>query len=284
MRYVKRRRKSKRSRRDNTGSGFLTITVIVCGVLIYVLYVSSAGQWIKKNYIEPVFFDQNKETTQDNKDGGKTEPSVTEHVLSLEGFTMYAMQTGAYSGHENAQKQAEEIRKQGGAGYVYKDDVYRVFAFGYPSEGEANTVKDQLKTVGNMDSSVFTLSVPKIDFKITGENSGYEAVNSSFKTYLEIKDKVSEVAVRLDKKELTKEQAKKEIDALGSQLKSALSSIEKLSHGEEKLQRFVNVYKETITLFDGISESDEIIFSAGIKNIYIHMVCSYSQYVKSLTS
>lgn len=286
MRYIKKRRRSKRGSGGRNSGSFLAISVIVCGVLIYALYASSAGKWIKEKYIDPVF-------SQDQSNSGTSTPTTTapktqdssgkEHTMSLEGFTVYAMQTGAYAGEDNASKQASEIKKQGGAGYIYKDDMYRVFAFGYANENEANVVRDQLRSVGNVDSSVYTLAVPKIDFKITGDQDSYEKVNGAFKTYLEVKDKVNSIAVRLDKKELTKEQAKSELDTLKKQLNEALTSVEKLKKGEDKLEQFSKVYKDTLSLFDGLSDSDEVIFSAGIKNIYVEMVCKYSAYIKSLS-
>lgn len=292
MRYVNKRHRKKDNRE---GRSFFAISVIVCGMLIYALYVSSAGKWIMKNYIEPVFLEnkdadtkQSEVTEQKGGDSqnnsGNTGGNTEQRTMSYEGFTMYSMQVGAFSAKENADQAAKEIKSRGGAGYVLHDGMYRVLAFGYSSEGEANTVKDQLKTAASMESSVYAVTVPRLDFKVTGEEKNLQAVDSAFKTYLSSKDKMGQLAINLDKNEITKEQAINELDAIKKELSNAVGGIDKLSKSDEKLGKFHSVCKDIIALFEEMTDSDMTVFSANVKNIYMEMVCRYSAYVKEVSA
>lgn len=284
MRYIKKRRR----KRDGGNRSFFAITVIVCGLLIYALYASSAGKWIMDNYIQPVFFEDksvNTDVTEKKQDTeNKDNSEQVQQTMSYDGFTMYAMQIGAYSAKENADAAAEDLKKKGGAGYVLHDGTYRVLAFGYGSQGEANTVKEQLKTAASMDSSIYTVTVPRLDFKVTGEQKNLAAVDSAFKSYISAKDKVGELAVKFDKSELTKEQVKTEMDAIKKEMQEKINAIDKLAGSDEKLGQFHSLSKDMIKLFEGLNDSDETVFSANVKNIYVEMVCRYSDYVKAVVA
>ena len=135
-----------------------------------------------------------------------------------------------------------------------------------------------------MDSSIYTVTVPRLDFKVTGEQKNLAAVDSAFKSYISAKDKVGELAVKLDKSELTKEQVKTEMDAIKKEMQEKIKAIDKLAGSDEKLGQFHSLSKDMIKLFEGLNDSDETVFSANVKNIYVEMVCRYSDYVKAVVA
>lgn len=285
MSHIIRGRRKKKKRPEETS--YLAFSIICCGILIYALYVSSAGKWVMENCIEPVF--NNSVMQQESKQSGadateQNKENQTQKTMSYNGFTMYAMQVGAYTAEDNALKAAEDIRNRGGAGYVVNDGSYRVLAFGYDNEGDANTVKEQLKSVANMESGIYAINVPSLEFKITGEDKNLSAVDGAFKTYLSSKDKVGELALKLDTNEITAQDALEEMNVIKDELIKVQNSIDKLAKSDEKLSGFNSLYNEIITQFNSLGGSDTIILSAGIKNIYMNMVCRYADYVKGIMS
>lgn len=265
MAYNRRRKKKKKS------GSFFTISIIVCAVLTYALIVSDAGKWVGQNIIKPMFNEQEQSS------------DTSEHQLSLDAYSVFAMQTGAFESEENANKEAKSISSRGGAGYVLHDESYRVIAFAYTNEKDANNVKDQLKTVSDIDASIYTINIPSIEFKITSDEKNFKTINNAFNVYNDTMDELHKVVQSFDKGEIDRKETETKIKALQGNLQEAQNSLSKISTTDEKITAFIDVYKEVLNEFNSINESDDTVFSAKIKKIYVEMVCKYSNYVKSLT-
>lgn len=265
-----------RSRKKQNRGGMALLSLVVLGVCVYALLASSAGKWVADNVLAPVF-NTNK---QENTDTPKTEAKG--HSLNLDGFTAYTMQMGAFSEEKNAKASAQEIMTRGGAGYVFNDGSYRVLASAYTSEQDANTVKDQLKSQSNIDASVYTITVPKVDLTITSDDKNYDTLNAAFTSYLAAKDKVGELSLKLDKGEMNKDQALGELTTMKDELQKHYQAIEKLSEKNENFKSFKELYKSTVEHMSSIKDSDETLLSANLKNLYLHMICSYANYVKNI--
>ena len=74
------------------------------------------------------------------------------------------------------------------------------------------------------------------------------------------------------------------MDAIKKEMQEKINAIDKLAGSDEKLGQFHSLSKDMIKLFEGLNDSDETVFSANVKNIYVEMVCRYSDYVKAVVA
>ena len=87
-----------------------------------------------------------------------------------QGQTFYAVQTGIYSDKDTASYYAQDVKKRGGAGYVFFDGLYRVVASIYPKALQAKTVAERMENTG-ISATVFSFTLPDVsDASISREN------------------------------------------------------------------------------------------------------------------
>lgn len=77
--------------------------------------------------------------------------------------TYYGVECGTFNDLESARLYANGLRAKGGAGYVMKDEFYRVFVEIYSSEEEAEQIAKSLKLSGE-DAKVYKFNIKEFDY------------------------------------------------------------------------------------------------------------------------
>lgn len=91
--------------------------------------------------------------------------------------TYYLMEAGKFSDYSEAKTLASEVQAQGGAGYIYYDEGFRVFWAGYTNKKDAESVR-QNNQEANL--TIYTLTIKNIDFA----NGFSQNLNQIFKSNL----------------------------------------------------------------------------------------------------
>jgi len=81
--------------------------------------------------------------------------------ITLNGFSVCFLQTGAFKSEENAAKAADQATAMGGAGYRLKDgEQERVILSAYLDEASAKTVQQRLLEENDLDTSIYKMEMP----------------------------------------------------------------------------------------------------------------------------
>ncbi len=263
-------------KKKNLKSSFLAISVVVFGLLIYLGISTGFVDSVIQKVLAPFSQDVLNTGSQNDQEDKK------EYGIEIGGFDSYAMQVGAFSDQSNAQALSDDIITQGGAGYLIYDEMYRVMAFSYDSEDEANQVKTQLKETSGVEASVYTISVPKVDLKILSSEDNYEKINNAFNSFVEVKNQLHQIIVAFDKGESDYNTVVEQVSSLRETLGASQKDIETIASEDDKLMGFNDILNKALEGFDNLSESDETIYSAKLKSLYIDIVYNYDQYIRNL--
>jgi len=85
--------------------------------------------------------------------------------ITIKQRDFYFVVLSNHASYDLAQKKCEEIRENGGSGYVLKGEIYRVTAFVYMNYDDANSVVSKLKLNGE-DAYVYKKSLKKTTLKM----------------------------------------------------------------------------------------------------------------------
>ncbi|MEG2085032.1 MAG: hypothetical protein RRY78_05680, partial [Clostridia bacterium] len=98
----------------------------------------------------------------DNLTNGNVLSSLKEAIAQNERQTFYCVEYSNYADFETAKAKSQELRLQGGAGYVVKAEVFRVIADCFVSKDDAENVVKKLNNAVNI-ASVYQIEIPKLN-------------------------------------------------------------------------------------------------------------------------
>ena len=306
MRYNQRRR-TRTSKSSQFARAFLVLVIL--GVCIYIAIATTAGNFIAQNIIAPAieFVDskirpdkiQQAEKQDIEQDKGQDEnilsltqtsvkkpPSKSEQI-TIEPKTVYALQLGAFSSEENAKVEADNLKTRGAGGYVFLDGHYRVFASMYYDEQDAQKVKEKLLSENQMESSIYTLSIPGAEIKVTAGEDKLEAVKEAFNIFEQSQQSIFELCNKYDKKELGREQINVELRKILENTNKPIQTLKGVGSGEigdellKALESMVNNIDQCLN-----SNDDDAVYSSKLKYMHMDQVGSFyklSTLINSLT-
>lgn len=178
-----RRRRRPGRNRSRSASLFLATVLLIAGA--YIGAASSLGTWLAEHVVQPVFSTlgifQSVPSPSPGAPEGTDTPAQQSVQVSMQGLTVYALQTGVFSTSENAQNEAATLQSQGGGGYVKQDgEQFRTLLSPYEKESDASSVRDQLKAT--METRVYPVSCNAFSIQVNTEEQkkAIEAVLPAF--------------------------------------------------------------------------------------------------------
>ncbi len=126
--------------------------------------------------------------------------------LSLPDVTWHAIQLAAYDNAEGAAQAAEGYQARGAAGYVWEDTRFRVLAALYPTREDAQSVRDQLRSKHAMETYVTPIELVGVTLRLTGARGQLDVLASSLEKQREMISVLQNLALLLDRQELTREE------------------------------------------------------------------------------
>lgn len=280
MRYS-RYQTSRPPRRSGNKSFTIALLVIIGGMLVYFAGAGALGTFISSNIVNPVvaFFSGEQaaapvastEPTPTVSLGGDT---VTEKI-TVEGKTIYTIQAGVFTDQNNATALAKSVQQQGGAGYVKPDGNYRVLLSAYKTEEEAKSVKQKLLSQNKMQTSIYEMGYETVTFEVTAPKDVVSLIHTAMSSATEMLEKIYDLSLQLDKKEITLEKAKSETANLlteAVQLRDSMDAVQTASENSIASGLF-SLYTGFAECLSEISKGNitEVEFSASIKQIYLNI-------------
>ena len=163
-------------------------------VIALVLLGTGAFFFLRSGGALPVFFSP--------KPTLSPEESAQEcRTLVLPGKTWYALQLGAFAEEEAAETLAASFRARGAAGYVYRQDGFRVLAAAYTSRAEAQAVQTQLGALHGVEAYVSEIGRPEITLKVTGQRAQLTALEDGLTVLDQCAEQCCALSLGLDSRE-----------------------------------------------------------------------------------
>ena len=214
-------------------------------------------------------------------------PRLTE-TINVEAMNFYGIQMGAFNDKQNAQSIADQLKTKGGAGYVLDDQFSRVMAMMFLTEGDAISVKEQLKNQ-SVEAQIYELKCPGVDMEITAASEKIEGIKSSFSL---LKDKIGvmeSIVKDLDNDKITAEIAISKVGEIKNEITAKADQLNQYSATQESsqvLSGLKGLLSDQASNLDQITQgnmSDKVAVSSKIKYTYIDMIVQYKGYIEQIT-
>lgn len=138
--------------------------------------------------------------------------TVETREISIDQTLFYALQLGAFENEESARSLAQQYQDRGAAGYILKEaNRFRVIASVYLSKDDAQAVRTQLKTNHKIDSYVYEIVLPQMDFKTSGMRGQLDVIEAVLRFFPEGILQMQKLSVALDQKEANQTEMANEI-------------------------------------------------------------------------
>jgi len=225
---------------------WILILVLIAGV-IYVIFATSAGEWLAENVANPVFsvFSSSASPSPSSSVSSTSSQAVTDKV-TIEENTYYALQYGIFADKDNAATAASYIKARGGAGYLRtEDDKYRCIIATFKTKSDADAVKENLESE-DISTIVREVKSEELSFNITASETQTQSIKNSIEGVLSAADKLIELSIKNDKGEDIKD----DLDTLAEDLDTIYQDINSLTENEggeiAKIKSIVSTVKNTV--------------------------------------
>ena len=141
------------------------------------------------------------------------ETRAEERTLTLPSHTWYALQLGAFDSLESAQSLAASFQSRGAAGFLLRQEKYRVLAAAYLTRTEAQAVVSQLKNQHNVEAVVTEIVQPEVTLRLSGQRGQLTALSDACDALDHLSEHLGVLSSALDQKTMS-----------GSQILSAILS------------------------------------------------------------
>jgi hypothetical protein len=293
MRYSRIRKKNSKKRYATVALIFLlTLT------MIYLISAGSLGK-VVSNLISLLLSEEDDNRPEDLNEmpeliipDKKQEPDRLEKItdsLKANALNMYAIQMGAFTDEKNAKVLASELKDRGGAGYILKDDFYRVLAVGFQSEDDARKVKNELDSSG-LEAHIYKLSTAGADMRITATEEYVEKISNAYSLWEEEYLSLEEIIIQLDSDVLSPIAAYDIIKTKKNRMADIKQELIEISGNQNNnfiLSELISLYEKSCASLDKILSnemSDKVAISSEIKYTNIEMFILYRDYMKQITN
>lgn len=190
----------------------------------------------------------------------------------------YFVKIDSFSTYKEASKLATDIQQMSGAGYVYYDEQYHVFASFYHSLDDAKKVLDNI-CQEYTNSKVHTLEVERfspVDHLSKKQN---DAVDALTKSILNTIYELSQFSIAFDNKSKAFNELSIKIQNMNSSFNSLYKNFNMVFHSESKYNTAKSNLLEISKSLERLCESCERTFSQTIKFETIDIIICYSSFV-----
>jgi hypothetical protein len=296
MRYSRVKKNQTRKRYAT----FLLVVLLGFG-LIYVISAGTLGKFVS-NLIQPILsgkqsIEEEGQSTDtvdpiitlpDNTNASAADTAKITDTLNARALTLFAIQMGAFTDEENAKAFSQELKTRGGAGYIFKDEFYRVMAIGFQSEEDARQVRYDLKE-DEIESHIYKITTAGVDMEITATPENVTEIRSAFEMWEDKYRSMEEIIVSLDSGAIAPLEAADKIRMLKMEMEQKRDKLQEKNSNQNNnviLAGLVGLYDDSCQLLDIIlsdNTNDKVAISSKIKYTYIEMLMQYKDYMEQIT-
>ena len=304
MRYSRSGYDNNKKEGSSKGIG-LIIVILIGGVLIYFAGAGVLGSFISENIVTPVMTlitgesPVESKTTDTSKkseavESSSAEPSASAsesagtetQKIEVAAKSVYLLQEGVYSDESNAKSAAEAIKKRGGAGYILKDDKYRVFLSAYQTEDEATSVKKRLASEEDMETSIHELKRDPVSFNVTADKDTVKVISDAFSQCDDVMASLYDVTLKYDKQQITSDDVVTEISKIENDIKDTVANLKDVLGQEDNnvVQQLYDYYSNFNDSLKNIQEEtgSEVEISSDLKYTYIELFNKQTEIIKTI--
>lgn len=198
----------------------------------------------------------------------------------------YAIEMNSFSDYDSAYVFADALRKQGGGGFILKEDsYYKVLAAMYKTETDAKTICERLILNENM-ARVYYFTIPKVEFN-NYEIRDREIILNVMEYYNVIYECLYSVSNDLDKEMINNESAINKIKLLKEKIVSTKQQLDNNLASTEINTQIIKIKAElvsAIAILDNLTNNRlaRPNLLCDIRYSYILVVHNYINLVNSL--
>ena len=195
------------------------------------------------------------------------------------GQKLYSVELASFDNIAEATEASENYKQQLAAGYVVNDKgIYRVLASAYKTRTNAESVIENLKQ-NEIDASIFVIDMPTLYLDLELTNEEKLALKECFELFYDSYLKIYELSMKLDKSQITLDQAKVELLALKSDSEQIINNFnEKIEIPKTSeiiyTKIYMNTYLDHIDNLIAASQASSI-YSGQVKETYFKVIFDY---------
>ena len=210
-------------------------------------------------------------------------------IVRLAAQDYYAIQFGVYENKQAAEEKALAYVERGAAGYIWQEEgKCRVLAAVYTSLGDAQTIKERLKSQG-IDTYVLTIRQPALEMRVSASETQRALLGEIFAFLQRAVREIGDISMALDKQTMSAQEAGERMTSLCEEA-NAYSRRTGTELGDDSL----GVIRGIRALLDTISEKcgdisaqnlqEELAMTAKIKYNYLEVLWNVGNFVDSVLS
>lgn len=193
--------------------------------------------------------------------------------IEVPSYSVYAVSIKDFSSLDDATKCSEEVKKQGGAGYIYENGEKFVLLCGYPNLIEAKEIQNNFLELG-YNSRIVNLKVDAVSHKYKGENGYY--IEQSIQLIRNIYQDLYQQCIEFDKNNV----AKTQINSLIAQNITKIAEYNKLLKNKKSGidAKFINIISKSFENIENLLkqilyfEEENILLSSKVKEVCLKVV------------
>lgn len=200
-------------------------------------------------------------------------------------YKVYAVCTNSYQEKVLASECCEQIKNQGGAGYIYMNESsYNIIAGMYENEADAKKVLSNILEK-KPDANLITITIPQITINNNLSQQEKATINTCLSSFKNVYKKLYDISVSLDTAVINEVKARLEINEISSNTQKILNDFNTIFNGNVKtnLLTIKLSLESTIQyLSDLINSSTIIPFSSLVKECYCKVIMLYKNTAESI--
>lgn len=219
MQYQSRYGGSQRKQTRGGGRAVVVLLLLACAAVVAIISSSKAADYVSERIIAPIisYFSEkfendaiNENVNEGLQNGDEAveglSPSSNEDQLvttnmQFAAMTFYMLQLDYFSDEASASIAAEQYRGIGAAGYVIKDESFRVIGAAYTDEASLYKVQQQLREDGYKNSA-YIVHTDELQVSLSAEKSIAETAENGFAYVFSLPSQLTDFSLSFDRGEI----------------------------------------------------------------------------------
>lgn len=291
MEYKRHRTASKDKMRTTGAAGTAILIILSLAVIAAIIVLSPAGKYLMEHVITPVVsciakdpdegvvsaLKQQEKQASPATSAQPTPEGKKHQVIMIEETPFYILQMGAFTDSDAANQRAEEIRRLGAGGVVFRDGkAFRVFAAAYLTESNLMKVQSQVRSDG-FEATPFITESASAKLTLEGAAGTVDLVKIAADQIGVIPTELSRISLSFDKNEMNQIDLLNKLTELRDLCRTSVESLGTISNDDiASIKDLLQKYDQNISTF--LSEHDTINadrFSGDLKALQLSCIADY---------